>query len=179
MKRVFIALPIPVEISASILPLQRGIEGARFSPPENFHITLRFLGDLNEDLIEDLDNELGEIEFPKFDLRLAGFDFFGGEKPHSLHAKLTESDELRALQQKCDDICNRLRLWGETKKFTPHLTIAYFPNHTQISQIMDFCARNALFKSKIWCADRFYLYASTLRNGPSHYEILAEYPLRG
>lgn len=178
MKRVFIALPIPPEICASLLPLQTGLEGARFSPISNFHITLRFIGGISEDLISDLDEKLGEIEFPCFELRLSGISYFGKDKPHSVHAIVSENNALNALQRKCDDICKLLGFESDRKKYVPHLTLGYLSPDILIPNLMEFCARHALFKSKIWKADRFYLYSSSLRNGPSQYEILAEYPLK-
>lgn len=177
MKRIFIALPIPDEISAGLLPLQWGILGARFSPPENFHITLRFIGEISEDVIEDLDEKLGEINFPKFEIKLKGVDYFGHDLPHSVHATIEENENLRALHKKCDEICAKLKLPNDRKKYVPHVTLAYLDPTIGTKSIMEYCARNSLFKSKKWRADRFYLYASSLTNGPSHYDIIAQYPL--
>lgn len=177
MKRIFIALPIPEKIATTIIPLQNGIEGARFSPRENFHITLRFLGDMHEPDIEDLDNAIGEIKFAPFDLSLSGIDFFGRTEPHSIHAKVVENAQLNALQEKVDTICTRLGFKKDHLKFVPHLTLAYLKSGTQLQSVIDYQTRNALFKSKVWRADRFNLYSSAIGKGPSIYEDLAQYPL--
>ncbi len=177
MKRIFIGLPIPQKIAYTLLPLQIGLEGARFSPIENFHITLRFIGDLSEEIISELDQELAEIDFNKFQLSLAQIGYFGGEKPHSVHAIVDENYELNILHEKCDIICKKMGFEKDHKKYIPHVTLAYLKN-TPISSIMEFQARNNLFKSKKWIADRFYLYSSIMGKGPSHYNIEAEYPLK-
>ncbi len=178
MKRIFIALPIPPEISASLIPLQNGLENIKFSPPANFHITLCFIGDLSEDKIEELDNLLGEIETDGFILNLEGVDYFGKENPHSLHARLKENESLNRLHNKCKNICKQIGIELESRKYTPHVTLGYFRRNAPLSPVVNYCAANALFKSKNWRADRFYLYESIIRNGPSQYQILAQYPLK-
>lgn len=178
MKRIFIALPIPDKISASLLPLQKGLEEARFSPQENFHITLRFIGDMQENDIEDLDEELGKIEFPKFEISLSSISFFGNDTPHSIHALVDLNPQLKSLHDKIDNICNKLGFEKDHKKYIPHVTLAYMKSNAQIAPVLEYQSNHALYKSKTWIADRFFLYSSTIGKGPSFYNIEAEYPLK-
>jgi RNA 2',3'-cyclic 3'-phosphodiesterase len=177
MRRVFIALPIPEKIALGLLPLQTGLDNARYSPHENFHITLRFLGDLSEDIIEDLDNEIAQIEIAQFTLSLSGIGFFGGENPHSIHAIVNECPELLKLHSKIDAICNKMNIAKDHKKYTPHVTLAYMKNGADLLDVINYQTRHSLFKSKKWVADSFKLYASHLGKGASVYEDLAQYPL--
>lgn len=178
MKRIFIALPIPEKISAGLLPLQTGIDGARFSPLENFHITLRFIGDMQENDIADLDEELGKIEFPQFEISLSGIGFFGGEKPHSIHALVNQTRQINSLHEKVDNICDKLGFAKDHKKYIPHVTLAYMKLNSPLPPVLEYQSNHALFKSKTWITDRFFLYSSTIGNGPSFYNIEAEYPLK-
>lgn len=176
MKRVFIGLPIEPKIGSTLIPLQNGLDGAKFSPIENFHITLRFIGDLSETNIVELDDELANIKFEKFQISMSQIGFFGGDKPHSIHVLIDENQKLQNLHEKCDSICKKMGISKDHKKYVPHVTLAYL-KHTTLIDVVAFQARHNLFKSKKWIADRFYLYSSHIGNGPSKYIIEAEYPL--
>lgn len=177
MKRIFIGIPIETKIASSLIPLQSGLEGARFSPIDNFHITLRFIGDLSENIIAELDDELAKIEFDKFKISLSKIGFFGGNEPHSIHAMVDNNAQLNLLHEKCDIICKNLGFAKDHKKYVPHVTLAYLKN-TPLEAVFAYQARNNLFKSKVWTIDRFYLYSSIMGKGPSKYFIEAEYPLK-
>lgn len=176
MARLFIALPIPDEIAVLVAPLQFGLAGAKFSPLENLHITLRFIGETPQKFAEDLAKALGQLRLSSFELSLLGVDFFGGEKPHSLHLKLVGCAELVTLNEKCEDLCRHLGLEPETRKFIPHLTLAYLKD-ADITEVESHKAQHGQFKSPKWRANCFRLYSSKLGNGPSKYEVLAEFPL--
>ncbi len=178
MKRIFIALPIPDKISANLLPLQTGLEEARFSPPQNFHITLRFIGDMQENDIADLDEELSKIEFPQFEISFSGIGFFGNDNPHSIHVLVDQSPQLKSLHDKIYKICNKLGFAKDHKKYIPHVTLAYMKSNAQLAKVLEYQSNHALFKSKTWKADRFFLYSSTIGKGPSFYNIEAEFPLK-
>lgn len=176
MSRLFIALPIPDAITDRVLPLQSGLSGAKFSPRENLHITLRFIGDAPHDLIDQLVLALAQIEESSFELSLCGADFFGSLKPHSLHLKVAQSLALVRLNEKCEDVCRGLGLEPETRNFIPHLTLAYLKN-AELAEVEGYKAIHTQFKSPFWRADSFRLYSSKLGNGPSQYETLAEFSL--
>ncbi|MEK7661754.1 MAG: RNA 2',3'-cyclic phosphodiesterase [Pseudomonadota bacterium] len=176
MSRLFIALPIPDEIAAQVAPLQFGLAGAKFSPRENLHITLRFIGKASESLAGDLARQLAQDAQNSFDLSLAGADFFGSEKPHSLHLKIAQNSNLFELNEKCEAVCRNLGLEPEVRGFAPHLTLAYLKG-ADLAEVERYKKQHAQFKSPIWRADCFRLYSSKLGNGPSEYEILAEFSL--
>ncbi|MBT7486354.1 MAG: RNA 2',3'-cyclic phosphodiesterase, partial [Rhodospirillales bacterium] len=76
--RLFVGLALPSDIRLRLQALCSGIAGARWVKPENMHITLRFVGDVNGEDVEDLNDALADISCPPFNLSLAGVDFFGG-----------------------------------------------------------------------------------------------------
>jgi RNA 2',3'-cyclic 3'-phosphodiesterase len=178
MLRLFVALPVPDHIADQVVPTQRGLDGAKWSPRENLHITLRFLGDVDERCAEEVDGALGDIRIAPFDLELGGVGFFGGEKPHAMWLGVNTNEALLTLQKQCERACRRAGLPPNPRAYTPHMTICYLPRHQDIDKVVAFQQRHNLFKSHSWTADRFYLYSSRTNGaGPSRYTIEAEYPL--
>lgn len=176
--RLFIGIEIPEYIAIELFPLQCGLDGAKFSPRENLHITLRFIGDLDEDKITDLDTELAKIHQAPFDISLKSVDFFGKDKPNSIHALVVNNNELSLLAQRCENACRKLGHEPETRKYMPHITLAYTKRTVMLKNVLEWKARNSLFKSDSFTIDRFYLYSSHMGKNGSHYRIEAEYPLK-
>ena len=93
MPRLFSAIEIPWSIAERLAMLRSGLSGARWIDPENYHLTLRFVGDVDGATARDFTNALGEIELPPFELRLDGLGSFGGNKPRAVFADVAPSDE--------------------------------------------------------------------------------------
>lgn len=178
MMRLFLAIPIPDDVATKIARVQHGLEGAKWSPRENLHLTLRFLGDVDKRKAQDIDAELEQIRVSPFDLDIATIGFFGGEEPHAAWIGVKANSALMELQKQCERACRRAGLAPDPRSYTPHITICYLPRHYPVGNVMAFQQDNNLFKAQDWLADRFYLYASqTQGRGPSRYSIEAEYPL--
>jgi RNA 2',3'-cyclic 3'-phosphodiesterase len=178
MLRLFAALPVPDTVAVQIGRVQRGLAGAKWSPRENLHVTLRFMGDVNERQAEDVDAALGEIRVAPFDLELASVGFFGGDEPHAIWLGLKASPILLNLQKQCERACRKAGLLPDPRAFTPHVTICYLPRHFPVANVINFQQDQNLFAAPTWTADRFYLFASRTQGpGPSRYSIEAEYPL--
>ena len=179
--RLFAALDIPDMVANRVQPLMRGVPGARWRPRENLHVTLRFYGELSEDVAEDLDTELAQVaeKHGPFELRLKGAGFFGREQPGALWLGLAASETLRALAADCDRAARRLKIPASDHKFTPHLTVAYLAG-TPLDRAIAFEKRLALYESETWMAGAFFLLSSRVRhNAPSLYVEEASYPLAG
>ena len=180
MLRLFIALPIPDHISTFMVELQNNVEGAKWSPRENFHVTLRFLGDLETIATREVDGALGDIRAAPFDLALSDIGHFGHDTPHALWVGLVNNPDLLKVQKSCERACRLAGLEPDPRVYTPHATLGYLPRHQTLPPIMQFHERHGLFKSPSWTADRFYLYSSKTNGpGPSRFTIEAEYPLMG
>jgi RNA 2',3'-cyclic 3'-phosphodiesterase len=180
MLKLFAALPLPDHIADAVVAAQRGFDGARWSPRENLHITLRFIGDVDERKAEDIDAELGEISLAGFDIALAGVGFFGGEEPHAMYLGVASNEALLTLQKACERACRRAGLEPAPRAYTPHATVCYLPRRQALEPVIAYQQRHALFATPSWVADRFYLYSSATNGpGPSRYRIEAEYPLLG
>lgn len=177
--RLFAAFDIPEEASARAAAIQRGVGGASWRPVENFHVTLRFFGEIAENVARDVDAALEEAAqgHEPFELRLKGAGSFGKDEPHTLWLGLSESEPLRRLAADIERAVRRAGVKPETRKFTPHLTLAYL-HGADVARVQAFESRYALFESPPWRVDRFGLYSSWLRKSqPSLYRQEAEYPL--
>lgn len=176
MLRLFAALPIRDDIADWLEPMQGNVSGASWRPRINFHITLRFFGDISPDLAVDLDLALAEIRAPQMKLQLSGAGFFGSNQPYALWAGVAYDEALATLAGACERAARRLGLPAEKRKFQPHVTLAYC-HGTAPEQAMAFADRYEGAESQPFWADRFHLYSSQLGGGPSRYTAQAEYPL--
>ncbi len=176
--RLFAALPVPEDLSQRLKALQRGVAGASWRPAENFHITLRFFGAVDETRARALDDELAQIAMAPFEWSLSGAGWFGGAQPTALWIGIDAPEGLTALAQHCERAARRVGLPAEKRRFTPHVTLAYC-HGTPAAGAAKFAERLGLFRAGPAIADRFHLYSSWLGKGPSRYVDEAEYPLMG
>ena len=177
MIRLFAALPIPDEIAESLARRQRGVEGARWRPAEALHVTLRFFGDLKEDVARDLDTELSRLNNGGFDFALEGVGAFGeGRDIHAVWAGVTENDALRRLAKACEAAARRAGLKPETRNYRPHVTLAYL-RRPDPAEVAGWIQANNLLKSPPIAVDRFALFSSHQTKDGSAYRLEAEYPL--
>ena len=86
MPRLFTGLEIPPRVAQSLAMMRGGLPGARWIDPENYHLTLRFIGDIDDALARDIAGLLGRVQRSGFELRLDGLSSFGGRKPRALVA---------------------------------------------------------------------------------------------
>src|ERR1700761_8941751 len=116
MLRLFAALAVPPDIGEGLQRRQQGIPGARWRPPEALHITLRFFGEVREDVADDLDAELSTLTGAPIDVGLEGVGAFGeGPDIHAVWAGVAENPALRQLAARCEAAAKRARLKPETR----------------------------------------------------------------
>ncbi|MDB5425567.1 MAG: hypothetical protein JWQ29_2983 [Phenylobacterium sp.] len=177
MIRLFAALSLPDEAGVALQRRQTGVEGARWRPLEALHVTLRFFGEIREDIARDLDLELAAVRGQPFDLELAGVGAFGeGPDIHAIWAGVAENPELRRLAKACETAARRAGLKAETRRYRPHVTLAYL-RHADPAEVGAWVQANNLLKSPPIRIDRFGLYSSFLGSEQAHYRLEAEYPL--
>jgi 2'-5' RNA ligase len=177
MIRLFTAIAIPAEVSDHLLPRQHGIEGARWRPREAFHVTLTFIGEVQETTAADLDEELRGVQAPALDLELQGVGHFGeGVEIHAVWAGVGENRDLRHLAKANESAARRVGLKPETRVYTPHVTLAYLKRPT-VPEVAAWIQANNLLHSPPFRVDRFGLYSSWRTSEGSAYRLEAEYPL--
>ncbi len=176
MPRLFTGLEIPEGISQQLSLLKGGIPGARWIDPSDYHITLRFIGDIDEDTAERIDSLLADVYYPAFSLKLAGVDFFGGHRPHSVFARVVPTHELNGLQQMHERICQLAGLKPDPRRFTPHVTLARCKG-APLAAVRDYVSRHGLFSAGPFEVKRFVLYSARPSRGGGPYHVERAYDL--
>jgi 2'-5' RNA ligase len=179
MPRLFVALPVPEEIADELLALQSGVPDARWVPPENFHLTLCFAGEVQGPVMRDFEEELSDIAGPRFAVALAGVgQFSSGRQPRVLVATVARSDRLDWLQQKVSTVARNCGIEVERRKFRPHVTLARFSSGAETGHhLAQFMASHSTFRAGPWVADHFALYSSRGSRSGSIYTEEAVYGL--
>src|SRR5262249_48243085 len=113
MIRLFVALEIPESVRTRMALLQGGVPGARWANDDQMHLTLRFIGEVDENIAHDIDDALAGIRAPAFKLEFAGVGEFGGKNPRALWAGVRANDALMHLQKKVETALQRLGLPAE------------------------------------------------------------------
>ncbi len=175
MIRLFTALEITDETAERLEGLQRGIEGARWIDRDSFHITLRFIGDVAENIAADVDEALSHIPFTPLELTLEGVGVFGGDKPHAVYARVKPDEALTILQGRHESAMRRIGLKPEPRKFTPHVTLARLQGH-EVVEANQFLMANNLFTTPAFAVPRFILYSARSNIGGGPYVAERAYP---
>jgi len=177
MIRLFAAVSAPAEIAAGLAKRQQGLEGARWRTADQLHVTLRFFGEIREDVARDLDAELSTVRGAPFDMVLQGAGAFGeGDDIHAVWAGVADSPELRRLAKACETAARRAGLKPETRHYRPHVTLAYL-KRPDPAKVAAWIQANNLLKSPPVRIDRFGLYSSFMASDGAQYRLEAEYPL--
>ncbi len=178
MLRLFTGLELPTLVVEDLAMMQGGVGGARWIDPESFHITIRFIGDIDVGLGREVALALDRMELKPFNISLKRIDVFGGNKPHSIIAHVEESPELRRLQQSQERICQSLGLEPEPRKFIPHVTLARLRDPDPRA-LRNFIESHALYRSGTIRVDRFVLFSSRPLRGGGPYAVEESYAMVG
>jgi RNA 2',3'-cyclic 3'-phosphodiesterase len=175
--RLFAALALPDDTTARIGAIQRGVGGARWRQRANLHLTLRFFGEVQEPVADELAAELDVLaaRMRAFTVQLKGAASFGGAGPHALVLKAEPSPALMKLAADCERVARNAGLKPETRKYAPHVTLAYLHN-APLDRVQAFEASHALFAPPPFRVEGFGLYSSVIRkDAPSHYRLEAPF----
>jgi 2'-5' RNA ligase len=176
MPRIFTGLEIPADIGQSLATLRGGLPGARWIDPENYHVTLRFIGDVDDVIAHEVASMLGRVRRPAFELHVNDLQAFGGRKPRALVAMLGPAQALIELQAEHERLMQRVGLEPEGRKYTPHVTLARL-RESSSWQVADYLSLRAPFRSRPFPVSRFVLFSSRASVGGGPYVVEAAYPL--
>lgn len=176
MIRLFVGLDFPAPVRAELVGLTGAIPGARWMSEEQLHLTLRFIGEVDERMAEEIDLALARLASPAFELTLQGLGQFGDSAPHTLWAGVAPNEALMRLAAKIDGALRQAGFAGDNRRFTPHVTLARLRN-APLSRVMAFISDHGLFRSAPFLVSAFTLFSSHLGHGGSHYVAEADYPL--
>jgi RNA 2',3'-cyclic 3'-phosphodiesterase len=178
MPRLFTALEIPRDAALSLSMLRGGLPGARWIDVENYHLTLRFFGDVEGHVADEIANALDRVHRPAFTISLSGVGAFGGKKPHALWAGVSASPDLFALQAEIERKCQRLGLSADPRKFVPHVTIARLKNVSP-GEVAAYLSSRGNFSSMPFRVTRFVLMSARESTGGGPYVVEEAWPLSG
>lgn len=177
MPRLFTGLEIPADVGFALSLKRGGLMGARWIDTENYHITLRFIGDVDgqtaNDIVDGLDRLSHSLRFP---IRLTHLGAFGGDKPRALFAGVEPSEALSRMQAAQERVLQRIGLTPEGRKFVPHVTLARLRG-TGAEDVARFMAEAPRFEPLGFVPGRFVLYSSRDSVGGGPYVVEQAYPL--
>lgn len=176
--RLFLAIPIPPPVAERLGQLETDVPGASWRSADHFHLTLRFIGEVNEAVARDIDGELGRIVAAPFEISLSGAGSFGGKEPTALWAGVDAPPDLARLASLCERAVRDAGLAPEGRKYKPHVTLAYL-HGTLDDEVAPYLQDTADFRSEPFWVDHFCMYSSRATKAGSHYVEEAVYPLTG
>jgi 2'-5' RNA ligase len=175
--RLFTGLEIPAGIALALSQYRGGLPGARWVEPDNYHVTLRFIGDIDDAMARDVVSALGEARRrAPLALALDRLASFGGERPRALFARVEPSADLGDLQAEHERLMRRIGLAPEKRKFTPHVTLARLRD-ASAANVAHYIATHGRFARLTFTAPRTVLYSARESTGGGPYVVEAAYPL--
>src|ERR1700709_1578868 len=174
MPRLFTGLEIPAEIGQTLSNLRGGLPGARWIDPENYHVTLRFIGDIDGVAANEIAQTLERINRRPFEVSLQGLSSFGGKKPRAVVASVVPSRPLMELQAELERLVQRFGLAPEGRKFIPHVTLARLRDASN-RDVADYLSVRGYFPTRSFMASRFVLFSSRASTGGRPYGVEDSY----
>ena len=177
MPRLFIALDLPDDVMQAVDRLCEGLPGVRWSDPDQFHLTLRFIGEVEQGTFYDIGEALADVSHPPFELALKGLGQFPPRgAPHTLWVGVEDpGNALPALRRRIERRLEEAGLEPERRKFTPHVTLGRFRSPPPEARLASYLFRRNLFRTERFPVSSFRLYSSRLRPEGSLYSLEAEY----
>jgi len=178
MPRLFVAIDLPAPVKERLTELCYGLPGAKWMPPEQLHLTLRFIGEVDGGLYREIRSALAEIATPPFTMGLKGLGCFPPRKqPRVLWVGIHPiAEPLLRLRNRLESTLVRLGLEPEHRKFAPHITLARL-RETPLPRLANFLAGNGLFAAAPFPVKEFHLYSSVLSPKGAIHTVEESYPL--
>jgi RNA 2',3'-cyclic 3'-phosphodiesterase len=176
MPRLFTALEVPDHAADALALTRGGLIGARWIEPDDYHVTLRFIGDIDARLADEVAVALDEVRRARVGIAFEGLSWFGGDKPHAVIAKVKPTPALVDLQADHERRMRRLGLAPETRNFTPHVTLGRLRG-VGPAAVADYLASRGRLEAPDFLADKFVLMSAKDSVGGGPYVVEADYRL--
>ena len=156
--------------------MRGGLPGARWIDPQNYHLTLRFIGDVDDVIAHEVASMLGRVKRGPFELHMEGLTSFGGRKPRAVVASVAPAQALLDVQAEQERLMQRIGLEPEGRKFTPHVTLARL-RESSSRDVAEYLSARGYFRTSPFRVSRFVLFSSRASVGGGPYVVEASYPL--
>lgn len=177
MIRLFVALSLPGELRQRLKTLCNGVRDARWVEEQNIHLTLRFIGEVEEPELAYIMAALSSVQAEQFDLTLSGVGHFESrQKVRSLWAGIQRSPGLEALQQRIESVLTRHGIAPDRRKFSPHITLARL-KQLPPAYVRDWLEGNTYFQASSFAVEDFTLFESYRARSGAIYTPLQAFPL--
>ena len=177
MHRLFVAIRPPEPIRDLLIDAMDDSPEFRWQDDEQLHLTLRFIGEVERPMAEDLAAALGRLHAPRFDIRIKGVGRFDQRNSGALWAGVEPRDPLAVLAAKVERVCLSVGLEPERRAYHPHVTLARWSGgKPRLDAWLD---QHSGLRSQPWTSREFILYESHLGQSGAHYEPIATYPTVG
>jgi len=175
--RLFTGLEVPHDVQLALSLKRGGLFGARWMDPENYHITLCFIGDVDNRVADEVSYELDRLNHSEaFRIRLSQLGSFGGDRPRALYAGVEASEALSHLQAAHERLLRRVGLEPEARRFVPHVSLARLKG-TSAPEVAEFIHQAGHFAPLEFTVGRFVLFSSRASVGGGPYLVEQSYPL--
>jgi RNA 2',3'-cyclic 3'-phosphodiesterase len=177
MPRLFTGLSVPPEIGERLARFRGGLPGARWVEAGDYHVTLRFLGDIDADVAEGVLEALAGLRArDSVPVTLEGLGAFGGDRPRALFAAVAQDPGLMDLQAEQERLVRRAGAVPETRRFTPHVTLARLRRETSPEGVAMYVAQSGLFEPLRFEARAVTVFSARESTGGGPYIAEAEFP---
>lgn len=177
MIRLFLGLDLPPDCRGRLAAACSGLPGVRWIRPENFHITLRFIGEVDETRAEEIAESMSRLSHPAVDVAISNLGVSGGShRAHTLWAEVEATPPLRDLQTRVERLVVAAGCPPEPRRFHPHVTLAKVKNAPH-ERLQDFVHANSLAARCAFTADAVILFSSLLSRDGSLYTEEMRFPL--
>lgn len=176
MPRLFTAIEMPPQVSMRLAMLRAGVAGAKWIDPANYHITLRFAGDVNDIEASDFADALADIEAESFEAEIGGLGSFGGDKPRSIWAGVKLCAPLLRLQKLNEKAARRAGLNPEPQNYAPHITLARL-RYASAVEVADYLTQFGSPLCVTFPVKRFVLFSARAFQGGGPYVAEETYSL--
>src|SRR3569833_677309 len=170
MPRLFTGLEVPAEVGQTLSNLRGGLPGARWIDPENYHVTLRFIGDIDGASANEIASMLWRGNRRPFEVTVQGLSSFGGRKPRAVVANIAPSRPLIELQAELERLMQRIGLDPEGRKFVPHVTLARLHDASSQNDTKKH-TKHKKKPSQDNTAERFVLFSARAATGGGPYVV--------
>jgi RNA 2',3'-cyclic 3'-phosphodiesterase len=183
-KRLFVAIGLPQELLEKLGKLQSEFKpfarDAKWVKPHGIHLTLKFLGYVDQALIPEIRSQLSKVTQTSkdFEIEVSGLGFFPNARRPSVLWVGVQSAELLELQRNVEESMSRLGFEKENRAFSPHLTLARFKSPKGLLPLAKAVEERKEKQLATFSAEHFELFESILHRDGAEYIIVESFPLR-